>query len=279
MSDGGAVQRMRRWTWDLQRFGLGPNDLLRRMRPAPDLPRILCVTLPKAGTHLLERLLCRHPSLHRRLLPTLHDSNIARYGGLEQVLATTRPGQLLMAHLAHLEDYSRLVTEGGPRGVFMIRDPRDIAVSLAFYLVREQEHPFHELFQRQPSVEERIRLAIHGSVEEGYPSMAQRLREYRGWLGGPGGQMMTVRFEDLIGARGGGGSDRQKEVVAAILDHLEVGYSEELLERLCEETFSEVSPTFRAGRIGGYRRHFEGSDLEEECRQSFGAEMQEYGYT
>ncbi len=280
MRDGAGMATLRRRVWDLRRFGLAPSDLFRRVLADRERPRVLCVTLPKAGTHLLERLLCLHPDLYRRLLPTLDESNSDRYGGLARVLATTRPGQVVVSHRAYRPEFGAALSGHGVRGLFMLRDPRDVAVSLAHYIPRQPQHRFYELFQQTPDLHERIRLAIRGSEETGFPSMVQRLRGYRGWLGSElSDSVMKVHFEDLIGERGGGGASRQREVVAAILEHVGVRSSEELLGRLCAETFSEVSPTFRSGKIGGFRGHFEGSDLLEECERSFGEELREYGYS
>ena len=44
----------RRW-WTLERFGFTPAKLARRAAPGKG-PKVFCVSVPKAGTHLLERL-------------------------------------------------------------------------------------------------------------------------------------------------------------------------------------------------------------------------------
>ena len=56
--------------WDLKRFGMTPDKIWRR-RGRPDLPKIFCVSVPKSGTHLLERVLCLHPRLYRKFMSTL----------------------------------------------------------------------------------------------------------------------------------------------------------------------------------------------------------------
>jgi len=51
-----------RHAWTFRRFGLSPRKLVARIGNRTE-PPILCVSLPKAGTHLLERALCLHPRL------------------------------------------------------------------------------------------------------------------------------------------------------------------------------------------------------------------------
>ena len=62
-----------------RRFGLRPIDIPQRLNPSG--PRIHLVSVPKAGTHLLERVLCLYPGVFRRLIPSLNRWNVSRYGG------------------------------------------------------------------------------------------------------------------------------------------------------------------------------------------------------
>src|SRR2546427_9566314 len=113
--------------WTFERFGLTPGKLARRVADT-GAPRVFCISIPKAGTHLLERALCLHPRLYRKLLPTFNDNNIRRWGGLGTVLAKLRPGQILISHLHFRPEYRSLLHAGGIRCIFLIRDPRDIIV-------------------------------------------------------------------------------------------------------------------------------------------------------
>ncbi len=94
---------IRRWVWDLERFGLTPRKWAARRQRA-QLPRVTVVSIPKAGTHLVERALCLHPQLYRPLLPTLGPRNVERFGGLGRIVEGLGPGAVLISHLPYSEE-------------------------------------------------------------------------------------------------------------------------------------------------------------------------------
>jgi hypothetical protein len=66
---------------------------------------------------------------------------------------------------------------------------------------------------------------------------------------------MMVKFEDLVGPRGGGSAETQKRTVERVARH--VGLEpEERMMRTVEENIFGVSNTFRKGQIGGWREEF-----------------------
>ena len=63
-----------------------PNKLYHRQFSKTKLPIIFSNSVPKAGTHLVERLLCLHPNYYRKILPTLNEQNLSKYGNFESIL-------------------------------------------------------------------------------------------------------------------------------------------------------------------------------------------------
>ena len=243
----------RRW-WTVQRFGLSPSKIARRVvdRQAPS---VLCVTVPKAGTHLIERVLCLHPSLHRRLVPTLHEGNVYERGRFRDLAGRLRPGEVLVGHLPFKPFFAAAAQANGVRTVVLIRDPRDIAVSEAFYLASRQDHPLHADFAALPDLRSRLRASIEG-LDGRLAPLEERLGVYAGWLG-LGDGALVVRFEDLIGPRGGGSAAAQLWTVERIFAYLGLRVPEDRLRRLVRQAFSGASPTFRQGAIGSWREHFD----------------------
>jgi hypothetical protein len=261
--------------WTLERFGLTPAKLRYRVVPDRRSPRVLSVSLPKAGTHLLERAVCLHPRLYRKLLPTVWPEGLVdRWGGLPGLLQTLSPGQVAIAHLPFHEDYAAALHASRTNALFLIRDPRDIVLSQAHYAVKHPEHPFHRAFARAPDVRGRIAVAIDGDEEAGLESIAQRLDRYEGWLHGAA---LVVRFEDLIGRDGGGDRDRQRGVIEDVYRHLGVDASPRLIDRTCDRLFSSDSPTFRRGAIGGWRTQMD-DELLTRFRAAVGDRAARYGY-
>lgn len=269
----GRAASLPRNLWTLERFGLTPSKLPHRLFDR-SAPRVLSVSLPKAGTHLLERALCLHPRLYRKILATVWPEALDRWGGLEGLLRTLGPGQVLVAHLPFEPDYPDAMAATDTGALLLVRDPRDIVISQAHYAVTRPDHPFYEAFARCTTLEERIRVAIDGDEQTGLLSVAERLDRYAGWMGAAA---FVVRFEDLIGPNGGGDIERQRLAVQGMYRHLGVESDDALVERVCRRLFSGDSPTFRRGSIGGWRSQFD-HDLSSRFDTAAGDRLAAYGY-
>lgn len=261
-----------RTRWTLERFGLSPSGVVRRVANA-GAPKALCVSLPKAGTHLLERALCLHPQLHRRIMPTVSADNVGRWGGFDRMLARLRPGQVIVSHLHFRPDYLPSLEHRGVGAIFLMRDPRAIVVSQTHYVAKRSDHRLHEAFMRLPEPQ-RLRLAIVGDPDIEMPSIAARLDSFAGWLTSGA---LVVRFEDLVGPAGGGERSTQEATVAAIYRHLSLSVDETLLERVCDRLFSSSSPTFRSGSSQGWKESFT-PELGSLLAEIVGDRAKPYGY-
>jgi len=56
--------------WNARRFGITPDKWSARLFPKEI--RLMTISIPKTGTHLLERVICLHPVFYRRIMKTLH---------------------------------------------------------------------------------------------------------------------------------------------------------------------------------------------------------------
>jgi sulfotransferase 6B1 len=246
---GSALDRHR---WTLQRFGLSAAKAPYRIL-APGAPRVMCVSIPKAGTHLLERALCLHPKLYRKIVPTITDEKVRGYGGLDRLLARVRPGQVIVSHLRFDARYPDIVARRA-RSIFLVRDPRDIVVSQVHYVSRTRGHRNQAFFAGMADETERLAAAIAGDRHHDVPSIAERLDAYAGWLSAGS---LVVRFEDLVGPDGGGDRESQVDAVGSIFEFLGIDAGNPLIRSVCDRLFSASSPTFRRGAIGAWRSSFD----------------------
>jgi hypothetical protein len=260
---------LKKVAWTAERFGVTPRKLTSRVSGA-GLPKVLVVSVPKAGTHLVERAVCLHPRMYRRRQPTLNPLNMGA-GGLPGILASTRPGQVVLAHVPFDEEYGGALEREDVKALFVVRDPRDVAVSLAHYIGEREDHPLHAQFAPR-DLRGRIELAITGDVQARPPAppLASVLAGFAGWFESGA---LSVRFEDLVGARGGGESGAQARALAEIYAHLGLEPEPGLGRRL----FSDASPTFRRGAIGQWRELFD-PELETVFEREAGRWMGRYGY-
>jgi hypothetical protein len=208
--------------------------------------------------------------MHRRILPTLNPENVGP-DGLEGVLAKMRPGQVVLAHLPFDPAYREPLERTGVKALFVVRDPRDIALSLAHYIEGRGDHPLHFAYSARPDERSRIELAILGdaAVSPPAPPLESLLAGFAGWLG----SALVVRFEKLIGARGGGDVQSQARALGELYSYLGLDLDDQLADRI----FSPASPTFRTGQVGQWRERFDpalGALFDREA----GRWMEVYGY-
>jgi sulfotransferase 6B1 len=262
-----------RHRWTLQRFGLSPSKSPLRVINI-GAPRVFCVSIPKAGTHLLERALCLHPRLYRKVLPTISDETIGKYGGLAGLLERVRPGQVIVSHLRFAPEYPTTLTRADTHAIFLIRDPRDIVVSQVHYVSKEDGHRHHDAFAAEPGMKEKLTLAIAGNPAAGVASIRERLEAYAGWLGSG---CLVVRFEDLIGPNGGGDGASQLQALRSIYGFVGLKADQTFIESVSRVLFSPASPTFRKGSIGQWRSFFD-PELETLMSECAGDLTARYGY-
>ncbi len=220
-------------------------------------PKILSNSFPKAGKHLLARVLSFLPLLVSRwscdakpdkrfLLPQLHN---------------IRKGQYLTGHLYWDQATVKVLNSENIRTLLIIRDLRDIAVSNAYYITHlDHHHRLSSYFKTLPSDDERLMASIVGIdgqlLTDGIrsKSLGEHALGFMPWLDEP--NCLTVRFEDLIGKSGGGSASRQLETLKAITHHLGIDVSEEQLTYIANHAFYRGARTFRKGQINDWRNHF-----------------------
>jgi hypothetical protein len=237
-------------------------------------PRVLMNSIPKAGTHLLEQALDNFPLLRNASQRTLRgwqsidDTTLKKIAGLKRgvFIGAHLPAHPLLISLVEAEDIKVLL---------MIRDPRDIIVSNFKYVTYiDLTHRCHEYYSSLPDDDTRLLATIHG-VDGLVSPIDEVLSKFEGWLDQK--NTLIVRFEDLIGSRGGGDTLRQLQTIRAIAKHLNIELSEEQCKAISKKTFSTTSLTFRKGKIGTWRDVFKPYHIEA-FRERAGDLLVRYGY-
>ncbi|MEZ5841293.1 MAG: sulfotransferase domain-containing protein [Hyphomicrobiales bacterium] len=245
-------------------------------------PRIFINSIPKAGTHLVTAELRKFDNLRNSYLHIARDRVVRGAGNGERIdveafqrfSAMVRPGQYFTAHLEHDGDLAHALRVNGIRSLFVVRDPRDVLVSRYHYVMGLKRHRLHDLFTRRlQNDDDRWRLLIDGF--EGPPPMtplAEMLAAFRGWMSAEG--VLTVRFEDLVGARGGGDDARRAATFRRIAEHcgLPTGHIEAIAGAATAAT-----PTLRKGRTGGWRTDLP-APFQRLVAERCAGELAAYGY-
>jgi hypothetical protein len=237
-------------------------------------PRVLANSLPKSGTHLVAALLAnfpkmmfsgRHHTLHHFEDPSAPPATMRNgrwdvdWDRLNRALGAVNPGQFMTGHFPAVPELCAIIDDLGYRTIVIMRDPRDVAVSEAFYITRLERHFFHDRFISEfSSMEERIMATIRGlpatPTSRGLGSIDSRITRYREWFDKE--NVYACRFENLIGPNGGGTEHAQLEEIAAIAAHIDRPMTLQQTAALAKKTWSTDSSTFRKGQIGDWRNHF-----------------------
>jgi hypothetical protein len=108
-------------------------------------------------------------------------------------------------------------------------------------------------------MDERIAATIRGIPNEQFflPSIAEDYLRYLPWLDHP--RTLAVRFEDLV-------NDRDRTLLRMLGHVEETGYEiqmphEQALDVLEAALDPGLSPTFREGKSGGWRKHFSAENI------------------
>ena len=105
-------------------------------------------------------------------------------------------------------------------------------------------------------------------------SLDERYRQFLKWE--RDGGAVLVKFEDLVGTKGGGSAEAQRLAVERVARHLGVEVEQRTMEVVEEELFG-VGRTFRKGQIGGWREEFS-EEHERAVKGGLGSLLVELGY-
>jgi hypothetical protein len=219
-------------------------------------PKVLVTSVPKSGTNLLVHTLSLFPNL-------TFDGTTVRLPQTEryQIIDNIRRGCIVSAHMSKNSKLDNIITEKDIKVLFIIRDPRDVSVSLYHWIKKTEYHHFHEMYKSLSSDYERLEKIITGyeptltdGDKKGIASIDRHFRRLITWMDDQ--RCLTIRFEKLIGSRGGGDDELQIETIKSIARFLKTNLDNRDIEYLGENIFSNHSATFRKGQIGSWRNEF-----------------------
>lgn len=241
---------------------------------------VLANSIPKSGTNLLLRSLYMMPAIYRKLTMTINSFNEGR--ALE-VLRRTKKGQIVAGHLKHSGNLSSALDRRNIKHILIIRDPRDIAVSNYIYITyKDKSHRLHEYFANALHDDgERLHASISGIsanlLKKHIPShpLSEHIRGYLPWFRNE--NVLLIKFEDLIGSKGGGRRQCQIDTLDKISRHIGIKLDSKTRCRIADSIFYPNSRTFVKGRIGTWKHHFN-NEHKIEFKRLFGDILAVMGY-
>lgn len=283
--------------------GIISNNLYSNNR-APD---VWLVTMKKAGTHMMTKFLRLLLSRNEQEYEYVKTSSADYRAGL--VVGYSPSYKVKFAHLPYEKNdpsYKKLYQE---KKILLIRDPRDVLISGAHFIPKifqlsEKNHPpywaidyvtttgpFLERFANLP-LPERLTCMITRKVPE---KLMEFTPEYyqadplkfippfdfslqipaaADYINSP--NTLIVRYEDLIGPKGGGTIEAQQRCFERIANFIGASYDSELGDKISDDLYG-ASFTFRKGSSKSWKTHFSEENKKLFIRH-FGKDLKKMGY-
>jgi hypothetical protein len=190
---------------------------------------------------------------------TTYAGDTGRTRGEAEILQDIRrllPGDIAYGHVHAIHAAVDLLCQPGYAVFFMLRDPRDVVVSHVHYVTEmEPGHILHRYYADElSSFDQRLMTSILGIPEQAieFPNIAQRFAPFLGWLERP--EVLALRFEAFA-------QDRASAIGAAVDHAVERGFPlqcprQKAVQTLIDRLDPVRSPTFRKGKVGGWREVF-----------------------
>lgn len=155
-------------------------------------------------------------------------------------------------HLMDDVDPSHFLRAAGFQQLFVYRDPRDTLVSMLNY-ARVQGHPEH-VARRLAGLSDEDALIFLLEGAHDLAPFAEYFDAHRGWLDRR--DVLSLRFEDLIGVSGGGDEAAQRKAVGQLAALIDVPADDPRIDAARMRTFNRHAGTFHRGQIGAWRESF-----------------------
>ncbi len=250
--------------------------------------RVMCVTIPKCGTHLLMKCItelnisglsynytkeAKTTSVQRirkiNKKPPPHHFKGVYYETLKGILPriltsnliNRTPQKLFFTHCPYLAEFERFLQAKTISNFLMIRDPRAMVVSFAFMVHKSREGKTADL-------DKTILSLITGNQKDYIPWAVEQheiypliweiglynfYKMYLPWATSK--KFMLIKFEDLIGEKGGGSTEKQLQTIMEIGQHLGVKMTEQKTQETVNKLFGGTW-TFREGQIDSWKNYF-----------------------
>ncbi len=248
------------------------------------MTKALITTLPKSGTHLInivmqglgfERHVCELDEVYAGLLDPSPEVSLGHVESLVAVLDAMPDRHFVLHHVPYHSALSHKLAKRNIRAITLIRNPLDFVVSFAHHLRAYPEADtvhdtsMHEL-QHWICSGERDAFGIPK------PAIAKRyFRMMTRWVSDK--RALTLRFEDLVGPRGGGLFSDQLAIGLQLSAFLDLEIDTANLTRVFADSFRPGIALFRKGQIGSWQEEM-APNTAEQIRLLYPWAFQGWGY-
>jgi tetratricopeptide (TPR) repeat protein len=215
---------------------------------------VFVCSVPKSGTHLILGILRSvfgDDQVYERNDKKADNQILTE----NDVLAMPKfDKKIYVGHLEYSDKLSNQIKDF--KKIFLVRDPRDYVVSMAYYM----NYSTNFYYRRLQSWEDKISSIILGIRRDLFSVNDTFTKYFLNWIL-DNADSMIVRFEDIVDKQFGGDDDRMFKTVRSIsqfLNSLSDLNDQSLLKKIEEGSKPEKSFTFRKSKnkVGSWRGEF-----------------------
>jgi len=170
---------------------------------------------------------------------------------IDTLLRRIGPGNFCTAHLGYTTDLLGKILQDGFSPIVITRDPRAVIVSFVHYVIENRNLALHKFLRRLDN-EQRYRIVLQGVTTKhaSLQPLRVRIQALASWLDSK--QVLRLRFEDIVGHRGGGSSDNQQRELHRLCEWLDIPSGR--IDYVAENLYGPGRATFRKGTIDSWRK-------------------------
>ncbi len=251
-------------------------------------------SIPKCGTHLL---LNYFPAVGFEFAGPFGE--ITWNSSFNDYVRELGENRYCAWHYHWTPELSSIVRKKNVRVVFLYRDPRAQVASNMHFIMQTPSHPWYQYLNRYVQTkEERLVRLIKGkplkeaellfkgqsSLEPAHPAAPRSSLPggvnslYGGfspWL--DEAQCLPVKFEDIIGPRGGGTREQQLETIWQLMEFTGTANASIDPETVADKLFDQDAATFRKGSVDSWHEDFS-DEVQRVFMRESGVLLDLFGY-
>ena len=226
-------------------FEIFPENLINKNKRD-----FILLTIPKTGTHLILKCL---------ILLTASNTKNRKIRALKETIKDKEEFQKIFKNnddftTAHFFYSHYYIHNFYSKKIISLRDPRDQLVSWVFHQIKFLEKENASNFNKD-EIQNRLKKTLKDEIEgKSNINLKAHYKELISFFKFP---YCFIRFEDLIGEKGGGSIERQKKAIKKIANYLKKDIKDNQLEFIISNFFVSESHYFRKGIINQWKDYFD----------------------
>ena len=179
-------------------------------------------------------------------------NNGIKYKYLKNYLKNITEEQFTTGHLPYTYKLNSLLESEDIKIIYIYRNPADVWISLYNYHTKAFK-PYSKFLKRL-EISEGLDCVYNGMQRKGarLSPLSTRIKNSIGWIKAK--NVLALKFEELIGRKGGGSDSIQKMKISQIIEHLNLDKHNIDENYVCQNIYDKSSQTFNKGTVGTYKK-------------------------